>query len=690
MANALALPTKGAAQSNSMRALDCVHINLSQSERRNLIPDAQAMALLCDPQFLPVSMKKRLDTSEDAAPQAALKCRVRTAEMPLVGVMASYGKQHTLPEIHLREKGLHTTLLDDGKGVRFFSPWEFAAAMGCEPKLAIPKDMTSAWRFTGNMISVHHALLQVYRTHLLLGELSPVSPLCLLSECVSQLSKQRVHLSGVRVVLEEDLHVLQAIPSSCEDTPKHNPGGKRPRPSVAPTHPTKKRQGHPAVPVDRVTHDAQPASSTAHNDQHTEQKADILLPCMVAGDVSETSGEPTTPGSEVCEGRCSQMHVGFSSVPEWAGGGDQMVCGPSKGPSDPDRCRLLQETTWVFKPGYALAQESRDNPCIHEGTALTHRPISMPQGFWPVNVANPRLEEIWDVPPEETVRAVPLRVTTDEGSWGFAGWTEHGLTASCIAKSALPHLQAEHLRSFVINGQQAVLSSVPATMTSFCVVLGMRKFRRTISTEFQKMPIQVDVDATWTFQDLKAFVCAHLKVLPQCFWIDAKEGCPSPAAFVLSLPDTDFMLIPHPIVGAFPKPMVACDIAASLQVPPFHSDVGMKATESHVRLAIRHPVWATVRTICRRQDALLADLIAPLLPDMVARCQITVAIKGCEPAGAMTLGQAVKVGGVQIILSSPKLYPPIDVACELRRQSIHHAMGQVPFCRASQRNPGAS
>ena len=92
--------------------------------------------------------------------------------MKISGIMARYGSQHLLPIDHLLSKGLQTMLCDEGGMLRYFSPWEFLAALGFPPSVVLSSDLSLAFQQSGNAISPVHAWLQIVKTHVALGHLS--------------------------------------------------------------------------------------------------------------------------------------------------------------------------------------------------------------------------------------------------------------------------------------------------------------------------------------------------------------------------------------------------------------------------------------------------------------------------------------------------------------------------------------
>eukprot|EP00438_Fugacium_kawagutii_P014767 Skav228756 [mRNA] locus=scaffold589:114345:118814:+ [translate_table: standard] len=117
-------------------------------------------------------------------------------DQQLSGIMAGYGSQHKLPVAHLKDKGMFTVLYHDTEGHRYFSPWEIVAALGFPECVVLDENIVIAQRQAGNAISIAHAWLQIAKTHMILGLISPFTQENTLAEMVSLLRQEAIKLSG--------------------------------------------------------------------------------------------------------------------------------------------------------------------------------------------------------------------------------------------------------------------------------------------------------------------------------------------------------------------------------------------------------------------------------------------------------------------------------------------------------------
>lgn len=170
-----------------MRGCDAVFHDIPEKERNALVPDEQALSRLNDAKLIPSWWRAKPTT-----PEETLKARTISPKGPLIGMVASYGRQHEFDYQYLLDKGLHTMLIQYEGGHRYVSPWEQVVCLGFPATTILPSDHTLAWHILGNSLSLAHSLLQLYRSHVILGKISPfkgtVPPLPTLCRKMQRLS----------------------------------------------------------------------------------------------------------------------------------------------------------------------------------------------------------------------------------------------------------------------------------------------------------------------------------------------------------------------------------------------------------------------------------------------------------------------------------------------------------------------
>ena len=191
-----------------LRGCQAIALDLSPEDLEELKVPPEAIEVLSDPKLVPGwwAPGKKLDSAA-----AVFRSRVTSSTMVMQGLVASYGRQHEFKQEYLIEKGLCTTLIQGELEPRYFSPWEQAAALGLPSCIRLPQDIAVSWHIMGNALSIAHGLLQLSRTHILLGAASPfgvrVAPLPTLCRMMQRKAlrltgKTQVRVDGYRALID--------------------------------------------------------------------------------------------------------------------------------------------------------------------------------------------------------------------------------------------------------------------------------------------------------------------------------------------------------------------------------------------------------------------------------------------------------------------------------------------------------
>ncbi|CAK9103549.1 unnamed protein product [Durusdinium trenchii] len=205
------LPVFGAR--NSLALARAFNDHVLPWEQEALKPSADAMELAKDRSLLP---KHMMNGPAISSQDDVLKRRTIGQWEPVPSLMSCYGGQHELPRDLLKHHGLHSWFLKDGDHIRYLSPFEGAFALGFSWKLILPADFRSAHRLIGNAISFAHSTLQVWRTHLLLGQDSPFRTDVLCIADLVELIFDRAGRFGDNVVVRDGNFAHLAFPGAAE------------------------------------------------------------------------------------------------------------------------------------------------------------------------------------------------------------------------------------------------------------------------------------------------------------------------------------------------------------------------------------------------------------------------------------------------------------------------------------------
>eukprot|EP00438_Fugacium_kawagutii_P004944 Skav216516 [mRNA] locus=scaffold4485:34675:39015:+ [translate_table: standard] len=194
------------ARSPSIDVRDVLHIHMSTEERRELVVTQDAIDLMSKSEYAPQWL---LEAISGRGPREVFEGRVIKLDQQFRGFMSKYGSQHLLSDDLLRSRGLQTSILVDDDGARYISPWEMIAAMGYGSDVVLAADIHTAWQMAGNGITCAHVWLALYKTHVVLGDLSPFGPFNDVCRQAEIMLGKAAHLSEFTAIREGEFWMLQ-------------------------------------------------------------------------------------------------------------------------------------------------------------------------------------------------------------------------------------------------------------------------------------------------------------------------------------------------------------------------------------------------------------------------------------------------------------------------------------------------
>ena len=183
------------AASPTIKDADVAHANISDADLQQLTVGSDIRLMMSKIEYAPQWLMNRWQGIPNPTADQVLNGRVVIDCQQFIGLMAMYGRQHTLSDDLLKNKGLQTMLFNDGKRIRYISPWEMVACLGYTSDTVLSSDISVSWRMAGNGLSAAHAWLQLHKTHVLLGQSSPFEPSGTPVQQVAAFQKDAIKLS---------------------------------------------------------------------------------------------------------------------------------------------------------------------------------------------------------------------------------------------------------------------------------------------------------------------------------------------------------------------------------------------------------------------------------------------------------------------------------------------------------------
>eukprot|EP00438_Fugacium_kawagutii_P023025 Skav229902 [mRNA] locus=scaffold2151:426328:503153:- [translate_table: standard] len=202
------------------------------------------------------------------------------------------------------------------------------------------------------------------------------------------------------------------------------------------------------------------------------------------------------------------------------------------------------------------------------------------------------LKLITGAPVETSPKFVKCHVAHSQLIWACTFDMICPVEVGVVLRKALPHASPDHFAQIHVNDQRVWFHTILEGNTVFNVVFQPCSFPRIISAGFLQKDVVCEVDVTWTFTDVAAFVAAEAGVLAsqvKCFIGDH------------DFPQDEFVLSsPH---GCYDADIVEC------VVPLAGTNLAFPR-----RLTVRHPKWGSIRTGIFEPNMDVTQVLAELLP----------------------------------------------------------------------------
>ena len=571
---------------STMGGRDCIHFSLQDYEKVELQPSALAMVKMCSSDFLPRSFER-------IPGKSVLQARIRTFHDPLQSAMASYGSQHELDDMLLKDKGLFTTLYSGEKDrgqPRYYSPFEFLASMAWPVNVALPRDIKLAWRAAGNSITIPHVVLALFKTHATLGKNSPWgSKIFNMKDLMSLVFSERISFfrqvindfrqlepctgltlhSGADMASEANAHHHSSCPcpgqsavesvevdhlDGCHEGRDQHVKDSELHPSVNVNHP-------PANEVPVHLHDAA-LHECRHDDRSKVRKVMTKDPLWSAANEYVA----VSPGVEIAESILESV----KTIPRDTSDPSKSLMIQFEGVKDSRREDVFtgkrpfhEEDTWGL-------DDFRNEPPF-QWIDENGLPI-LNQEFWLRTMENIMFEtgvaKIW--PMTRMVLAVNIA-----NHWNVLMPVEYHLSVMGMFKKLLPHATSKDFGAVRVNNQDVSPGSVPSGLGKLLV-----GFYPVVEQILVLLPdgneIALGCDVTTTCEVLIRQIHAKIDLHPSSFKLVCNDTPINRMTFVFEHKNAKWKLI-KTLMIRMPAEMPTAGNIVDLTMPPKHSDVFVPA-----------------------------------------------------------------------------------------------------------------
>eukprot|EP00435_Cladocopium_sp_Y103_P027955 s199_g6.t3 len=207
---------------------------------------------------------------------------------------------------------------------------------------------------------------------------------------------------------------------------------------------------------------------------------------------------------------------------------------------------------------------------------------------------------------------VHVKLLHTQGIWSAAFVTPKRWSVKQIFQSILAHANQEHFEHIEVNGSKAWFGSTPIGVSGMNIFFKPFCFARTVVTRFMQLGLAVEVDVTWKFSDLIAYIATEAAVLPSGLQIIADERIMMSSEYVLSTQVMHFQAVLKTHDIEIPRPITEPEIVHVDAA--VHTDEGGLFHPGLLRFTVRNPKWGTIRSCVVTQNSSAKDVMDKLLP----------------------------------------------------------------------------
>lgn len=213
----------------------------------------------------------------------------------------------------------------------------------------------------------------------------------------------------------------------------------------------------------------------------------------------------------------------------------------------------------------------------------------------------------------------PFCLSSLVARWVKIGWIEENASVLAMFMNIFPHIATGLVDTLTINDEVVCMSECPVALP-FRVVQ-FRPIQKLCSVYVPHMgkSVIVEADITTTVHSILSEIAVTLKVPTKSLTLSCVGRSMSPDDFVLSGPNWQkFDLTWTPLCSVVPfnpKPDVT-DVKHCILGDVEIGRHGVGVESNAIRIAAKHPVWGTIRTVAFVDDWPLRVVIEKLFPDI--------------------------------------------------------------------------
>ena len=240
-------------------------------------------------------------------------------------------------------------------------------------------------------------------------------------------------------------------------------------------------------------------------------------------------------------------------------------------------------------------------------------------------------------------------------NWFKVTAVAHQTTVMSAIKVLLPHAEPHHFTAVMVDGQAVTPVSIPPGLQRIIISCLMNKFEVVVNIP-ESAPCFLECDVTTKGIDVLKKVEADYGFHLSCIKLLADKKLVDSCCPILTSGLSNFEVKREASV-VLPGELPVVQLPCGLPFPPEHSDLIVTPSPKMLRVAARHPIWSSVRTVLIHCDAPIKQMLDSLFPDMKKNTCMKMSSNGVGIGNETRIGVLNLATRHEVAFESTKSFP---------------------------------
>ena len=239
--------------------------------------------------------------------------------------------------------------------------------------------------------------------------------------------------------------------------------------------------------------------------------------------------------------------------------------------------------------------------------------------------------------------------------WFRVTAVEHQKSVIEMIKAFLPQAKPHHFSGVLVDGQEVTPVSVPPGLHRIVISCDLNMFEIRASLP-GGLCCLLECDITTRGIDLLRQIEASHGFHSSCIKLMCGSKPVDPYEPILASGVAEFQVRCEASV-TLPADLPVVQLPCGLPFPPDHSDLSVAPIPEMLRVAARHPVWSSVRTVTVHCETTVQKMLGSLFPDTKSTCCMKLSCAGKIIDGETKVSVLNTATGHEVAFENTKSFP---------------------------------